>query len=330
MAVWPLAVQLLKNYTAPYSDQVPYYLSPFSNKSFLIQTPLLSTNLGFFFPALVQFRRFFHWQYLWSFGFPLRLPHQLEDFSSIDPLSDFPLQSLIIGLGDFSPATWSFETHQLPHGARIFSLVSRFSSSVLTGLGNFLFKIPPQQTTTRSIEFASKKKGNCNVMVTRPINHMTLARDQSHDLLIWSQHMTYESSHYWFQHPRHHSSWYQVIIDFNIRVTIHVMTTSWSPSIPTARVFNKSKDLVWASSRVLEGLQGRLLSGQCPIQIPVVVAWEKYSQSLLMKATDGSHSEWWAEWLAGCSISLILEDVNVSFNYLPYYSMSRGDGRVVS
>ena len=54
-----MAVQLLKNYTAPYSDQVPYHPSPLSSKFLIIQVPHrpnhippLSTNLGFSFPVL--------------------------------------------------------------------------------------------------------------------------------------------------------------------------------------------------------------------------------------------------------------------------------------
>ena len=44
----------------------------------------------------------------------------------------------INGLEGFSPATWSFETYQLPYGARMFSVAPRFSSSVsLIGLGGF-------------------------------------------------------------------------------------------------------------------------------------------------------------------------------------------------
>ena len=32
----------------------------------------------------------------------------------------------------------------------------------------------------------------CNVIVTRPTNHMISTRDHSHDLLTWSRHVTYE------------------------------------------------------------------------------------------------------------------------------------------
>ena len=140
-------------------------------------------------------------------------------------------------------------------------------------------------------------------------------------------------------------SWHQVIIDFNICVTIHAdikslsISTTVSPFpyhdyvlvsfITTTRVFSKSRNLAWASNRVLGGLQGRLPSGQCSSQIPVVVAWEEYLRLLLMKATDASHSKWWAERLAGRSINPTLENVNISFNHPLYCLMSRSEHRVV-
>ena len=74
--------------------------------------------------------------------FPFVYYHLFQGFfSSIDLLSGFPPQSPVIGLGGFSPATWSFETHQLPYGARMFSLVSRFSSPVSQWVGRFFTKL---------------------------------------------------------------------------------------------------------------------------------------------------------------------------------------------
>ena len=60
-----------------------------------------------------------------------------------------------------------------------------------------------------------------------------------------------------------------------------------------------------------------------------MVTWEEYPWLLLMKATDGTHYEWWAERLARRSISPPLKNINISFNHSPYYSMGRGDGKVV-
>ena len=48
-----------------------------------------------------------------------------------------------------------------------------------------------------------------------------------------------------------------------------------------------------------------------------------------MKATGGSYSEWSVGQLARRIISLTLKDINISFNHLLYYLISRGDGRVV-
>ena len=177
--------------------------------------------------------------------------------------------------------------------------------------------------TTRSTEFVSKKKDNFNVMVMRPNNHITLVRDHSYNLLTWSQHVTYKL------HPD-----IKFIIDSTIR-DIKSSLILWSASsfpchdyilisfITATCVFSKFKKLAWALSSMFGGLQGKLLSGQRFIQIPVVVAWEEYPWSLLMKATDGSQSEWWAERLAGRSISPTLEDVNINFNHPPYYLMNK-------
>ena len=48
------------------------------------------------------------------------------------------------------------------------------------------------------------------------------------------------------------------------------------------------------------------------------------------KAISGSQNEGWARQLAGRSISPMLKDVNISFNYPPYYLMSKSDGREIS
>ena len=54
----------------------------------------------------------------------------------------FSSQFSVIGLRSFSPAIWSFfKTHQLLYGARMFSLVSRFSSPFSQWVGRF-FTIP--------------------------------------------------------------------------------------------------------------------------------------------------------------------------------------------
>ena len=87
--------------------------------------------------------------------------------------------------------------------------------------------------------------------------------------------------------------------------------------------------LSWALSKYLEVYQEDYFKINACSNL-VVVAWEDFTQSLFIKATGASHGEWWVGRLAGRSISLTLEDVNISFNHLLYYSMSRGDGKVVT
>ena len=125
MAVW-----LLKNYTAPYSDQVLHHPSPSSNK------PLFSLPISVF--LLCSYSRlegFFIMIFRFSSAVPLLV---WEVFYRLISCPVFLLSLPIIRLGGFSPATWLFEIHQLPYGARIFSVVSRFFSSIfLIRLGGF-------------------------------------------------------------------------------------------------------------------------------------------------------------------------------------------------
>ena len=83
--------------------------------------------------------------------------------------------------------TWSFKTYQLPYGARILSFVPRFSSSVQLIGWEVFYRVSIQDSSSnrrvRSTKLASKKEGNCNVMITKPTNHMISTRDHSHDLL---------------------------------------------------------------------------------------------------------------------------------------------------
>ena len=83
-------------------------------------------------------------------------------FLSIDSLSAFFSQSPIIRLGGFSPATSLFDTYQLSYGAKMFSLVSLFSSSVFTGLRGFLPSSHSSSTIPRLAELTSEEGGNCN------------------------------------------------------------------------------------------------------------------------------------------------------------------------
>ena len=63
----------------------------------------------------------FHWQPFINIS-----PSTIINWS----LSDFPPKSPVIRLGGFSPVTWFCKIYQLFYGARIFSLVFRFSFPV--------------------------------------------------------------------------------------------------------------------------------------------------------------------------------------------------------
>ena len=183
----------------------------------------------------------------------------------------------------------------------------------------------------------------------RPINHMTLICDHSYDLGTWPTIFIIKAwsiptsaslfiqilSHYQFQYPRHY---------------FYVMTTFWSLSSlryafsaycgprTSARRFTRkttSRFQWWWHKRglpwsLLMKATGRLLLNQRLFGFQWWCREKGFLWLLLMKATDGSHGKWWAGRLAGRNISLILEDINISFNHLLYYSMSEGDGRVVA
>ena len=86
-----------------------------------------------------------------------------EVFYWLIPCPVFLLSLPIIGLGGFLLVTWSFETHQLLYGARIFSMVPQFSSPVsLIGLRSFSPGSHFPLTILRFTELASEERGNCN------------------------------------------------------------------------------------------------------------------------------------------------------------------------
>ena len=119
----------------------------------------------------VQVGRFFHWQYLYLMIFWFSSPVSFigwEVFHWLIPCPVFLPSLSIIEFGGFSSATWPFETHRLPYRARIFSVVSRFSSPVsLIGLGGFSLGPHFPSTIPRSTELASKEKSNCNNVILR-------------------------------------------------------------------------------------------------------------------------------------------------------------------
>ena len=175
MAVWLLAVWLLKDYTVPYSDQVPYYLSSSfkqvprqrsspSNKPFL--PPSISVFLSL---SLVQFGRFFHQQYLhlWSFGFPPQSSlHQVGRFFINWSLVWFPSSV-------FPSSSWEV-FHQRHNLLRLIIFPTGLGCShwspgfplqfLIIGLEGFLSGSHSSSLSTipRSAELLSKERGNYN------------------------------------------------------------------------------------------------------------------------------------------------------------------------
>ena len=137
------------------------------------------------------------------------------------------------------------------------------------------------------------------------------SHDHSHDLLTWSWPMTHKS-----QPGIWKLTWHQAIIDIHIRVT--TTSTSWlypDLFITAARVFSKSRNLARALSRaLLRPTKEDYLQVNAPFPESSGGSLRGVPSRYKGKATGGSHSEWWAGRLAGRSISLTLEDVNVSFN----------------
>ena len=159
-------------------------------------------------------------------------------------------------------------------------------------------------------------------MVTRPTNHMIC----SHDPDTWPTNFILILSHHWYHHPCYH---------FHIMTTsrpfiCHTTTTS-SHHHSTRRL--SFKDLVWALNRVLlrptrkttsrlmpvlESGGGSLIEGKCP--------W-----LLQQKEYFGSH-EWSSKgrWLAERGLAWPFGISTSASTISPYYSMSRGEDKVVT
>ena len=164
-------------------------------------------------------------------------------------------------------------------------------------------------------------------MVMRSTNHIILIRNHSYDLLTWSQHEIYKL-HPDIKLSSISTSMLSLLCYDYIRVShlsrLHYFYISVFSSLQhVSLAYCGPQAGAWRFTR-------KITSRSTPIQILVVVAWEKLSWSLLIKATNGGHGEWWAGWLARYNISPTLKDINISFNHLPYYSISRDNSKVVT
>ena len=158
-----------KNCIALYFDQVSLQFSSSSNKFLLKQVLLFSTNLSFSFFVFNPGWKIFSSTISKIFWFFSHISSSsFGSFSLIDHLSGF-IPQFSTGLGGFSSATWLFKTYQLLYGARMFLVVSQFSSSVFfIRLGGFS---PGSHSSLQwfphSAELASKGGDNCNNVILR-------------------------------------------------------------------------------------------------------------------------------------------------------------------
>ena len=157
-----MAVQLLKNYTALYSDQVPYHLSLSSHQLlysstistiFQFSSHISSSSSGRF--SLIDSRLRFSSSVSYNW---------VEKFFTRDMillrLISFPTE---FGCSHFPPV---------------------FILSLSHRIERFFTKLPLlNRWLPRSLKLASQKEGNCDVMVTRPTNHMISTPEHSNNQL---------------------------------------------------------------------------------------------------------------------------------------------------
>ena len=205
-----------------------FLLSSHWVRRFLINPPVsnLYTIFRFFLPCPSQ-----GWKVLFvddiyttlrSFGFPLIFPYRvLEVFHWLIPLSGFPPQSPITGLGGFLPATWSsFETYQLLYGARMFSLVTRFSSSVSHHLGWEVFHQVPIQGSHSRFPFKVPIQGSHSRFPSKfPFNRFHAQRSSrlKREAIVitwpseWKSCDNYQPQLHLIRFDFHHGAWFLLI-----------------------------------------------------------------------------------------------------------------------
>ena len=177
------------------------------------------------------------------------------------------------------------------------------------------------------MELVSKKDSNYNVIVTRPTNSMILTCDHSHDLLIWSWYVTYKL------HPNinsYHSCHHSYIMTTSRPFICHTTTTS-SHHHGTPR--SLSKNLVWASSKVLWRPTKKTISRSTPVLESECGGSIKGKYTQLLDQEDHQGSYKWSgkrRWLAGRVLAWPFGTLISVWTISLYYLMSRGEGKVVT
>ena len=169
-------------------------------------------------------------------------------------------------------------------------------------------------------------------MITRSTNHMISTPYHLHDLVTWSQHVTYElhpdikassiptsaspfiltSSHHRFPTS---ASWLRPGL-------IHHQSTRLHPIVDLEQVLGvlTSRSQWWWRERRFSLIDINESHWMSYFQINAYPGFSSgsvkgaFPQSRLIKTTGGSHGEWWAVRLAGRSLNPTLKDVNISFN----------------
>ena len=131
-------------------------------------------------------------------------------------------------------------------------------------------------------------------MITRSTNHMISTRDHSHDLVIWSRHVTYElhldikaslisiSASPFILTSNHH--WFPTSASCLRPGLIHHRSTHLYPIVDLEKVLGvlTSRSQWWWRERglprslLMKATRG-LTSRSTPIQDPVVVVWEGFT-----------------------------------------------------
>ena len=138
-----------------------------SNKSFLKQTPPLSTNLGFSFPVLNPGWKVFSLTIFTLYDLLVFLPVPLiswEVFHWLTPCPIFLLSFPIIGLGGFFTSNMTlWDSSACLRGYDVFSSLPIFLPSLSHWFGRFFTRFPFFSSMFPQLaELASEKRSNCN------------------------------------------------------------------------------------------------------------------------------------------------------------------------
>ena len=177
----------------------------FSQNFHFLTSSSLSHKASVFFLELPLGQEVFHRQPSTVTGFPFQSPVIGLGGFSPTTWSFETFQSPVIGLGGFSPTTWSFETYQLSYGARMFSLVPWFSSSIQLISWKVFYRVPIQDSSSNKqlhTQWSSRLRRKAIIMSwlhdlsIKWSRHVTTHIIYSHNLDTWSTNFILTLSHH--------------------------------------------------------------------------------------------------------------------------------------